>query len=91
MKPEVKLDKWVVIFFGSSPRLAGIVYGHPRLPDDDEIFTSLIENWTDTDTGTRVETKNTIYNLGEFGTELRDRLEREGMTVGNTLVNPSAN
>lgn len=96
MKPEVKLDKWVVTFFVNTARLGGIVSGHSRLPDGDEIFTSPVEKWTENKDAAgrisiQVETRNTIYNLGEFGTELRERLEREGMTVGNTLVNPSAN
>ncbi len=90
MKPEVRMDGWVVIFFGD-PRLAGTVYGHPKLPDGDEIFTSPIEEWIKDGDKIRVETHNTIYNLGEFSTELRDRLERDGMKVGNTPVDPNAN
>ena len=80
MKPTARLDKWSVIQLEGSTRYLGIVSGHPKLKDGEEIFTSaLIRKFQDgeevipadaTPGQWRIETKNTIYILGEPDSEL---------------------
>lgn len=69
-KPVAKLEKWILLPTGLEPEQAllapnafmiGYVYGHPKQGDGSQIQTSSIKSCGDD----RIETQNTIYELGE--------------------------
>jgi len=63
-KQTAHLDKWSSIQLGDGHvRYLGVVTGHPTLPEGEEIFTSPVIQVLEE--GKRVETKNTVYTLGE--------------------------
>jgi len=77
-----RLDGWALINLGPQ-RYAGIVSGHPKLPDGQQIFTSEVEKILPGENGEamRIETRNTIYILGEFDQELSDQLIAVGLSA----------
>lgn len=74
VKPLVRLEKWDYVEL-KFPRLTGLAYGHPNHPDGSEVWTSRILRHSDgggdgsrpllLGPGTKVETHNTVYVLGE--------------------------
>lgn len=72
VKPLVRLENWAYLEYGF-PRLQGDAYGHPNHPDGKEVWTSRILKADGVDSarplllgpGTKVETENTVYVLGE--------------------------
>jgi len=81
LKPTARLDKWCVIRLGDGKkRFLGVVSGHKKLKDGEEIFTSeVIKEYQDGEEviapdavpGTWwVETRNTVYTLGEPSSEI---------------------
>jgi hypothetical protein len=76
-KPSVKLERWAVVNLNSrgyqalrpGNLLVGRAFGHQRIEKGKFIFTSPIVR---VDTQQRiVETKNTVYSLGEASHEYR--------------------
>lgn len=67
-KQTAKLEKWTIEKRSFSNEeyeiLRGYVSGHPKLPDGMYVTTSPIEKRVGERT---IETKNTLYNLGEPG------------------------
>ena len=86
-KPTARLDKWATITLYDELRYCGIVSGHRKLSEGEEIFTSKVEKISDD--GKTVETRNTIYTLGEFSQELQDRLA--GYGISTNTPDPNAN
>jgi hypothetical protein len=72
-KPTVFIDDWAVVRSGAyvayEELQVGNVFGHERLPDAKSIFTSPIIR-VDVSQGT-VETRNTVYQLGEASEEYK--------------------
>lgn len=63
MKPEVRIEEWFVAF----GQLHGKAFGHPRFSDGTRVITSAIvtpKPWH-FKSGDKVETRNTVYLLGE--------------------------
>lgn len=63
-KPKVRLEKWYI----AGNRLMGSAYGHPRFPDGESVITSSLKDGvpeTNYKKGDVVETRNTLYELGE--------------------------
>jgi hypothetical protein len=77
-KPMVTIENWAVVKGGSRVAyeqlqpgniLTGKVYGHDRMPDAQPIYTSAIIS---IDLPTRVvETRNTLYRLGQVSEDYR--------------------
>lgn len=64
MKPEVRIESWSI----SGAHLRGEVYGHPNIIDGVYVTTStILQRPLGPRKGNRVETRNTIYILGEKG------------------------
>lgn len=61
VKKTARLDGWVTLKLADSQRFAGVVSGHPKLPDGQEIFTSEVSRIFQEDGLTKIETRNTIY------------------------------
>jgi hypothetical protein len=80
-KQTARLDGWVTLKLGDTQRFAGIVSGHPTLPDGQEIFTSEVNRIFQEDNVTKVETRNTIYTLGQYSETLFKKLHDVGMPV----------
>jgi hypothetical protein len=77
MKPKqsAHLDKWSTIQLGDGHvRYLGIVTGHPTLPEGEEIFTSPVVDVREEDGIKIVETRNTVYTLGEPSSESFDKI-----------------
>lgn len=76
----VDLEKWEVWAFGADPanlpnaigcKLTGVVTGHPRKPDGEEVVTTRIVKVE----GRLITTKSgTVYRLGAPSLEYRDHL-----------------
>jgi hypothetical protein len=87
-KPSVKLEDWAVVpsanpvsFEGLEPGklLAGRAFGHERIKPGMFIFTSII---VQVDTRNRlVETKNTVYKLGEMSPEYKAWVDQQKQTA----------
>lgn len=80
-KQTARLDGWVTLKLGNTQRFAGIVSGHPKLPDGEEIFTSEVNRIFQEDDVTKLETRNTVYTLGQYSEELFKKLKDVGMPV----------
>lgn len=63
-KPIVRIENWTMTpsFTGLTASLYGNVYGHPRLPEGVQAYTSPIVALDEP--GSRCETMNTVYELG---------------------------
>lgn len=62
-KPHVCIDQWEKInYWGTSPRLRGLVRNHPEIVDGEMVITSSIVSYDPH--GSWIETQSTIYILG---------------------------
>lgn len=67
-KPKVRMEKWAyVIRDGGLLNLWGEAHGHPRFADGTPVLTSDIVGINPEVTPVEVETRNTVYVLGERG------------------------
>jgi hypothetical protein len=83
-KPSVKLEDWAVVpsaspgsyeGLGPGKLLVGRAFGHDRIKSGMFIFTSTI---VQVDTNNRiVETRNTVYSLGEMSREYKAWLDQQ--------------
>ncbi len=60
-KPRARIEQWSVTRLGGHARLNGAVFGHPSVPDGTRVATSAVLCID----GTRAETRNTVYRLGQ--------------------------
>lgn len=81
VKKTARLDGWVTLNLGGEKRFAGIVSGHRKLSDGEEIFTSEVSRIFQEDGVTKIETRNTIYTLGQYDEKLYTKLRDAGMDV----------
>lgn len=80
IKPIAQLRDWASFQLEGKTRFAGIVSGHPKIKDGEEMFTSAMVAMTNVDGVKKVETQNTIYILvGEPSTELHNKLQGLGL------------
>lgn len=85
MKPRARLDKWASFLLGDSPRFAGVVSGHPKLPTGEKIFTSeVLDVKMDGERPVQIETRNTVYELGDYSEETAKDL-RVVEEIGDSL------
>jgi len=85
-KPLVTIENWAVVQGGINisfedlqpgRSLVGNVFGHGKLPDRKQIYTSPIMR-VHTDSGL-VETRNTVYQLGEVSNEYKSWQEAQNL------------
>lgn len=81
VKKTARLDGWATLNLGGEKRFAGAVSGHHKLLDGEEIFTSEVSRIFQEDGVTKIETRNTIYTLGQYNEKLYTKLRDAGMDV----------
>ena len=80
MKQTAKLDKWATVVIVGELRYAGTVSDHPKIEDGTLIYTSKVERVYEKDGVPMVETRNTVYTLGEFSSDLAANMKALGMS-----------
>jgi hypothetical protein len=82
VKQTAKLDKWATVIIVEDLRYAGTVSGHPKIEDGTLIYTSNVLRVYEEDGVKMVETRNTVYTLGEFSPDLAANMRTLGMNGG---------
>lgn len=79
-KPQARLEKWCAVLFAGQKRYMGEIVGHPTRQDGLPCCTTDIVKIHEDG---KIETKNTIYTLGEFDEKLQEKMNILGLGADN--------